>query len=66
MHTCLGGPFEALFDARAGDDVLAVAEADAGPQGAVLVPEGVELPVQPPTGDHTGFSQERQRGHQSS
>src|SRR5437763_1457938 len=36
-----------LFDPRAGHDVVPVAEAHLGPQGAVLVPKPVELRVQP-------------------
>ena len=42
-----GGAFEALFDARAGDDRRAVAEAHPGPEGSMVVPEVVELRVEP-------------------
>jgi hypothetical protein len=43
----LGGAFQPLFDARAGHDVLAVAEAQPRTECAMLVPEGVELCVEP-------------------
>src|SRR6266849_6823182 len=42
-----GGPFESLFDPRAGDDRVAIAEAHPGSKGAVLVPEPAELGVEP-------------------
>ena len=42
----LGGSFEPLFDPRAGDDLVAIAEAQPGPEGAVLVPEAAEFRVQ--------------------
>jgi hypothetical protein len=42
----LGGALEPLFDAGAGHDVLAIAEAQPGAESAVLVPERVELLVQ--------------------
>src|SRR5256885_13596611 len=44
----LGGPLQALLDARAGDDRVPIAEAQPGPEGTVLVPEAVELPAAPP------------------
>src|SRR5439155_22643304 len=42
----LGGALESLFDARSGDDVVAVAEAEGCLQRALLVPELVELVTQ--------------------
>ena len=41
----LGGSLEPLFDPGSRDDLLAVAEAKPGSEGAVLVPEPVELRV---------------------
>jgi len=41
-----GSSFEALFDAGAGDDRCAVAEAHTGPKGSMIVPEMVELRVE--------------------
>ena len=46
MHRSGRDAFEALFDTRARDDLVAVAEAHAGAKGAVLAPEGVELRVE--------------------
>ena len=40
-----GCALEPLFDARARDDLLAIAEAEGGAHGAVLVPQPVELRV---------------------
>src|SRR5438552_13850506 len=42
----LGGALESLFDARSGDDVVAVAEAEGCLQRALVVPEVVELLTQ--------------------
>src|SRR5579864_1510576 len=56
----LGGSFEALFDPRAGDDRVAIAEAQPGPECAVLVPEVVELRVQSVDG-FLGFRVELRR-----
>src|SRR5437868_3935855 len=42
----LGGALESLFDARSGDDVLAVAEAEGRLQRALFVPEVVEMITQ--------------------
>src|SRR5436853_3592276 len=42
----LGGALESLFDARSGDDVIAIAEAEGCLQRALLVPEVVELIAQ--------------------
>src|SRR5207249_612182 len=47
MHTCLGRALEPLFDAGAGDDRVAVAESHAGAERTVLVPERVQLCIQP-------------------
>ena len=41
-----GGAFEPLFDARAGNDLLAVAEEERGADCAVLVPQLLELGVE--------------------
>src|SRR5919204_6091115 len=42
----LGGALESLFDARSGDDVVAIAEAEGCLQRALLVPEVVEVVAQ--------------------
>src|SRR5436853_5957698 len=42
----LGGALESLFDARSGDDVVAIAEAEGCLQRALLVPEVVEVATQ--------------------
>src|SRR6059058_1452494 len=42
----LRGALESLFDARSGDDVIAIAEAEGCLQRALLVPEVVELVTQ--------------------
>src|SRR5262249_18363318 len=43
----LGRPLQPLLHPRAGDEGVAIAEAHAGPEGTMLVPELVELPVEP-------------------
>src|ERR671930_1214794 len=43
----LGRALESLFDARSGDDVVAIAEAEGRLQRALFVPEVVEVVTQP-------------------
>src|ERR671934_1437399 len=42
----LGGALESFFDARSGDDVVAIAEAEGRLQRSLLVPEVVEVVAQ--------------------
>ena len=49
-----GRALEPLFDPRAGDDLVPVAEAHPGAQGAVLVPKPVELRVKAVDVSHDG------------
>ena len=46
MHRSGRDALEPLLDTRARDDVVAATKAHAGADGAVLVPEGVELSVE--------------------
>jgi hypothetical protein len=48
VHTARpsGRPFEALFDPRAGDDLVAIAEAHPGAKRAMIVPKLAELGIE--------------------